>query len=193
MNKIRNILMLVIILLVLVSGINVSAQEKQKVKVYVFEAVGCPACDAQKEYLTNLSKTNDKFELVVKELYKDNREWKPSTHYELGVNVVNAFLEKGYKDAKYTATPFVVVGTKYAAAQFNSNMESIINTAYEEQQEDVVACFEKGQSNCASLISENDSVKQLKQVDTYTKIFLAFVVVAGIGYFLVKKYRENNK
>ena len=63
MKKILNL-----IVFFLVIGI-VPVSAKEKVKVYIFEAGGCPYCEAEIEYLEGLDSYGEKFEIVRKELY----------------------------------------------------------------------------------------------------------------------------
>ena len=111
------LLILFTLLFMLPLTIFADGEEKAKVKVYVFEAGGCPYCEAQTEYLKGLDGYNKKFEIVSKELYVDHVEWAEGKDYDLGVKVANAFLNAGFKDASYKGTPFVVISDMYAAAK----------------------------------------------------------------------------
>ena len=122
------------------------------VKVYVFEAGGCPYCEMEKEYLQGLDSYNKKFEIVTKELYIDHVDWEPGSDYELGVNVANYFQRKGFANAKYTGTPFVVISDLYAAATYSTSLESYIDTAYEVGDKDIVGQIERGE-----LVEEKES------------------------------------
>ena len=127
----------------------------EKVKVYIFEAGGCPYCEAQVEYLKGLSSYGKKFEIVRKELYVDHIDWEQGKDYNLGVVVATEFYENGFKDATYLGTPFVVISDVYAAAAYSTNLEKVINEVYNKGDKDVVGCFEKGYTNCLS--SDNNT------------------------------------
>ena len=68
----------------------VNAKE-DKVKVYIFEAGGCPYCEAEVEYLKSLDSYNKKFTIEVKELYVDHVDWEIGKDFELGKKVAEAF------------------------------------------------------------------------------------------------------
>lgn len=154
--------------------------ENEKVKVYVFEAGGCPYCEQEIEYLKSLEGYNTKFEIVQKELYIDHIEWQPGKDYELGIKVSNAFNEKGYKDATYQATPFVVISDIYAASGLNTSLLNEINKAYEEGDKDIVDCLSKGDScNIRKLETEMDkTINSIKK--TYTINFIIIYILLGL-------------
>ena len=103
-----------------------STSAQEKVKVYVFEAGGCPYCEKEIEYLKGLDSYNEKFEIEEKELYVDHIDWEKGKDYDLGVKVAEAFLAKGYSNASYSGTPFVVISNMYAAAAYSESLESYI-------------------------------------------------------------------
>ncbi len=177
MKKINKILLVMVVLFI--GLLNVKAEEK--VKVYVFGSNGCPHCTAQREYLTNLNKTNNKFEMVYYEL--------DSQAASLCQAVASKFYEKGYANASCQYTPMVIVGSKYAQTGNNENLEVVINQAYEEQQPDIVKCVQNNQGNCDSLIY--DLFPDKEEIDMTTKVFLAVVILGGAGYFLAKKYKTK--
>ena len=159
---------------------NVSANEK--VKVYMFEAGGCPYCEAEVEYLEALDSYGKKFEIVRKELYVDHINWAQGKDYELGVKVANLFLEQGFKDASYQGTPFVVISNLYAAATYSTQLESYINEAYDKGDVDVVGCVEKGGENCFK--GASNDYKGIVGV-------IIFLVVIGVVIGLMF-YAKNN-
>lgn len=192
MKSIKKLLIITLVVFAFMFTANVSA--KEKVKVYVFEAVGCPFCTQQIDTLKELSKTNPNFEIVVKELYKSNATWEPGPAYDLGVKVADAFKAKGYPDSTYQATPLMIFGNKYAAASYNSNLEvlgALINAAYENEEEDVVACYENNGTNCESKILDlSGDIKKAEQdkkdADKITRAFLGLVILGGAAMFLYK-------
>lgn len=139
--------LLSIICAVLLLPLFVKADSKL-VKVYIFEAGGCPYCEAEIDYLKGLESYGKKFEIVRKELYVDHVDWANGKDYDLGVKVAKAFKEAGFSEASYQATPFVVISDVYAAASYNTDLEDYINTAYEKGDKDVVQCISDGKENC---------------------------------------------
>ena len=122
---------ILVIILAIVAFIPFVSAKDKKVKVYMFEAGGCPYCEAQEEYLKGLESYNKKFELIKKELYVDHVDWKEGKDYELGVKVANSFQEAGFENASYEGTPFVVISDLYAVAGYSESLEDIINEAYD--------------------------------------------------------------
>ena len=59
----------------------VNADKNKMVKVYVFEAGGCPYCEAEIDYLKGLKSYNKKFTIEKKELYIAHIEWEPGKDY----------------------------------------------------------------------------------------------------------------
>lgn len=151
--KLKKIL-LVFILMLLFGTIGVNA--KSKVKVYIFEAGGCPYCEAQVDYLKDLDGYNDTFEIIRKELYVDHVDWEKGSDYELGSKVAQEFTAKGFDNASIMGTPFVVVSDIYADTGYNTSLESIIDKAYKEGDKDAVGCIKRGNSNC---VRSQDEVK----------------------------------
>jgi hypothetical protein len=148
MMKLKNLFLLVIALVVFVGLGAANVKAEGKVKVYVFEAGGCPYCEAEVEYLQGLSSYGEKFEIIRKELYIDHVNWVPGADYEIGEKTANAFKEAGFKDATVSGTPFVVISDLYAASAYSTELEDIIDEAYEKGDTDVVGCFENGGTDC---------------------------------------------
>ena len=157
----------------------------KKVKVYLFEAGGCPYCEAEEEYLKSLSSYDKKFEIIKKELYVDHVDWEPGKDYELGQKVANAFKNAGFNDASYEATPFVVISNIYAAAAYNTSLESIIEEAYEKGDVDVVGCFAEGKSNCLKISNGNSSAGTI-----ITIILCSFVIIM---VYIVKSNKDKEE
>ena len=120
----------------------------EKVKVYIFEAGGCPYCEAQVEYLEKLSGYGKKFEIVRKELYVDHINWEIGKDYNLGKKTAELFQEHGFEDANINGTPFVVISNVYAVTSYSTDLEDIIDQAYKKGHVDVVGCLDKGGTNC---------------------------------------------
>lgn len=177
MKKYFRIFALFIISLVLFMPFD-NVMAAKKVKVYMFEAGGCPYCEAEEEYLKGLSSYGTKFELVKKELYVDHIDWAQGKDFELGKQVAEAFKSAGFADAAYNATPFVVISNIYAAASYNTSLESIIDEAYEKGDKDVVGCFEEGKTNCLKIDKEsNSSVGEMLTIITCSFVLLITYVV----------------
>lgn len=153
MKKIRNLLLVAILSFVVFTA---NTFAKEKVKIYIFEAGGCPYCEEEIKYLKGLKSYGEKFEIVQKELYVDHVDWEEGKDYELGVKVAEAFQNKGYTQASYQGTPFVVISNIYAAASYNDQLESVINEAYEAGDKDIAGCFEDDKDGCADKIKESE-------------------------------------
>ncbi len=168
----KKILLLIVTLLASFMVIN-KVDAEELVKVYVFEAGGCPFCEKELEYLESLDSYNKKFEVVRKELYVDHVDWAQGKDYDLGVKVANYFQSKGFTNAKYTGTPFVVISDLYAAATYSTALESYIDKAYQEGDKDIVGKIERDE-----LIEEKEN---------HTAIIIAIVVilVGGVAALVV--------
>ncbi len=166
---------------------------EEKVKVYMFEAGGCPYCEAQEEYLTGLEGYGKTFELIKKELYVDHVEWKQGKDYALGKKVAELFNEAGFEDASYEGTPFVVISDLYAAASYSTDLETFINAAYEEGDKDVISCVQAGKTDCIRP-NKVDFNTDSKAVNSKAGIVLAIVggvvLIAAIIY--VAKHRTTD-
>jgi glutaredoxin len=187
MKRLKNVLL--VLAFVLFSGLtNVKAEGK--VKVYIFEAGGCPYCEAEIEYLQGLDSYNEKFEIVQKELYVDHIDWEKGKDYELGKAVAEAFNSAGFEDASYSGTPFVVISNIYAAATYSTNLEGYINKAYEEGDKDVVSCYANGGENCLEGADPDIKVESTpssntkddkNDVDAITTIILVLIIAGSIA------------
>ena len=177
------------------------------VKVYIFEAGGCPYCEAEIEYLEGLSSYKTEFIIVKKEAYVDHIDWAQGKDYDLTVKVANTFKDAGFEDATYQATPFVVISDLYAASAYNTSLEEIISKAYKNGDKDIVSCIDSGKTNCLSHLSKTDSSTTSIGSQTLVSLLLAAIVV--IIYILksnkdkkeiinefkstLKENRKNNK
>lgn len=158
------------------------------VKVYIFEAGGCPYCEAEIEYLEGLDSYNKKFTIVTKELYVDHVDWEQGADYQLGVKVANAFKNASFCDASYTGTPFVVISNLYAATGYNTDLESIINEAYEAGDKDIVSCLENGNTDC--------QIKDETTTKTVTKdsdIAIIVLIIVSVVIYLVKSTYDKKE
>lgn len=159
--------------------------KNDKVKVYVYEAGGCPYCEAQIEYLKGLDSYNKKFKIIEKELYIDHEDWEEGADFEEGKKVAEEFLNAGFTDASYQGTPFVVISDTYAAAAYNADLESIIDAAYEEGDKDAVKCITDGKDNCIR------SEKETKVANANTWLIIACTLVL-IAVYVVKSNCDRN-
>lgn len=160
----------------LILGVS-KVEAKGKVKVYIFEAGGCPYCEAEIEYLKGLDSYNEKFEIVQKELYVDHIDWQPGKDYELGKTVSDSFNAVGFKDATYQATPFVVISDLYAVSSYTESLEDVINQAYEEGDKDIVSCIEKGNTDCLAHIEVEDTTGSTKKDNNVEIVLLCITIV----------------
>lgn len=167
---------------------------KDKVKVYMFEAGGCPYCEAQMEYFEGLESYGKKFEVIRKELYVDHVDWEKGADYNLGYTVANAFKNVGFEDASYKGTPFVVISDIYAVAGYSTSLEEVINEAYENGDKDIVGCYEKGNKNCLDHLKTEDSSSSSSSGSSagaiVTTIISALVILVT---YLIKSTMDTNK
>lgn len=187
-------LLSVLFTLLLLIPLGINAEEKEKVKVYIFEAGGCPYCEAEVEYLKGLEGYNKTFTIEIKELYIDHVDWKPGKDYDLGVKVANGFLNAGFTDASYQGTPFVVISDLYAASAYSTSLESIINEAYEKGDKDIVSCYADGKEDCLNHLAKEDN--KVTDNDSATGANTWVVVVMGllvIGTIIVKSTIDTNR
>ena len=155
-------------------------ESEDLVTVYIFQAGGCPYCEAEIEYLKGLESYGKKFKIVTKELYVDHVDWAHGADYDLGVKVAEAFKNQGFNDASYEATPFVVISDLYAAASYNTNLESYIDKAYEKGDKDVVKCISEGKEECFSG----------HKYDTIIIIGIFVVLIGGIAGLVVASKKD---
>ncbi len=188
MMKLKNLFLLVIALVVFVGLGAVNVKAEGKVKVYIFEAGGCPYCEAEIEYLESLSSYGEKFEIVREELYIDHVDWKPGSAYELGKTVAEAFQSAGFDNASYLGTPFVVISNIYASAAYSTSLEEVINKAYEDGDKDVVGCYANGGENCLegadptiTYGGSTNTVDDKKDVEIITTITLLLIIGGAIA------------
>lgn len=163
-----------------------SKKNTDKVKVYIFEAGGCPYCEAQVSYLESLEDYGKTFEVVMKELYVDHIDWQPGKDYDLGVKVAKAFREAGFDQASYQGTPFVVISDTYAAAAYSQTLDEEIKKAYEEGDNDVVGCFEKG-DNCdirENLTPTDKKINDIRKVELINFIVI-YTLIGGVIVYLI--------
>lgn len=198
MKKIRNVLLLVLAF-VLFGGLT-SVRADEKVKVYIFEAGGCPYCEAEIEYLEGLSSYGEKFEIVREELYVDHVDWEKGKDYELGKAVAEAFLSAGFESASYQGTPFVVISNIYAAASYSTDLEAYIDKAYEEGDKDVVSCYANGGENClegadpsiqVDTSKTTDTKDDKKDVETITTVVLLLFIAGSIALVIYSGKRNS--
>lgn len=154
------------ILVLLLCPLMVFAKDKALVKVYVYEAGGCPYCEAEIDYLKGLDSYNKKFKIVRKELYVDHVEWKKGKDYDTGVKVANGFLNAGFTNASYSGTPFVVISDIYASTGYSTSLEEYINEAYENGDKDIVKCVEDGKDNCFKDVKAPETSENYGNNDT---------------------------
>lgn len=187
-------LLSVLFTLLLLIPLGINAEEKEKVKVYIFEAGGCPYCEAEVEYLKGLEGYDKTFTIEIKELYVDHVDWEPGKDYDLGVKVANGFLNAGFTDASYQGTPFVVISDLYAASAYNTSLESVINEAYEKGDKDIVSCYADGKEDCLNHLVKEDN--ETTDNDSNTGANTWVVVVMGllvIGTIIIKSTIDTNR
>ena len=187
-------LLSVLFTLLLLIPLGINAEEKEKVKVYIFEAGGCPYCEAEVEYLKGLEGYNKTFTIEIKELYIDHVDWKPGKDYDLGVKVANGFLNAGFTDASYQGTPFVVISDLYAASAYSTSLESVINEAYEKGDKDIVSCYADGKEDCLNHLAKEDNKvtdnDSARGANTWVVVVMGLLV---IGTIIIKSTIDTNR
>lgn len=181
----KKLLFSIITLLVMIPIVNADG----KVKVYLFEAGGCPYCEAEMDYLKNLDSYNKKFEVIRKELYVDHVNWENGKDYDLGVKVANVFNEAGFENATYQATPFVVISDLYAASNYNTSLEDIINKAYEEGDKDIVSCIANGNDNCLNKPAPSNSNTSYTVRDYRWTVIICSAII--IMFYMIKSNKDK--
>ncbi len=169
-------LLTVFLLLFVVFGI-AKVEAKDKVKVYIFEAGGCPYCEAQVKYLKGLKSYGKKFEIVEKELYVDHIEWKEGKDFALGKKVAEEFNKVGFTDASYQGTPFVIISDVYAISSYSESLESIIDEVYENGDKDIVSCISKGNTDCLDHLKTETEEGTSSKSDNKTEIILLVITI----------------
>ena len=164
---------------------------EEKVKVYVFEAGGCPFCEAQIEYLEGLEGYNKTFEVISKQLYVDHENWAQGKDYELGKSVATVFKNAGFEDARYDGTPFVVISDLYAAATYSTELETIINKAYAEGDKDAVSCIQNGGGVSCIRVPEKEETPNGK--GGIVLAILAGIALVGVVIYIAKVGGENTE
>lgn len=155
--------LIVAILTFMLVLIPLEVSAKSKVKVYMFVAGGCPYCEYEKEYLTGLSSYNKKFELIEKELFEDHSTWVPGEDFILGVKVASAYNKIGFTSASYNGTPLVVISDLYAANAYSTELESVIEEAYEKGDKDIVSCIMKEKNNCVEGYNDEEETTKAEE------------------------------
>lgn len=201
--KKRNII-ICLLLILLVMPLSVLAAKKKTttttstvdtsklVKVYVFEAGGCPACEAVKSYLKELDSYNKKFTIVEKELYVDHVKWANGADYALGNKVADAFASANFK-VTVKSTPLVVISDIFAqngfSKQHQSDMEDAINKAYLEGDKDAVSCLAQDKKNSQCVSGAKDAA------NTDVAGLLIFLIAIGIvvAIIVTSRINKNNK
>jgi len=193
MKKVVKVLLVFLLLIGFTACDKTENKGNTKVKVYLFEAGGCPYCEEELSYLNSLEGLGTKFEVVRKELYIDHINWEAGKDFELGVKVSNAFSEKGFENATYQATPFVVISDVYAFSGYNPDLKSIIDKAYDEGDKDIVECLSKGDS-CEIREQISDTDKKINDIkNTYNINLIIIYVLLGvvIAYLIYDNVKEN--
>jgi thiol-disulfide isomerase/thioredoxin len=204
----KKILCLFFALLLIVPVLTLSAKEKEKVKVYIFEAGGCPYCEAEIEYLKKLDSYNKKFTIERRELYVDHVDWEQGKDYELGKAVAEKFQKDGFEDASYLGTPFVVISDVYAAATYSTDLETYINKAYKAGDKDVVnQIAKKLKVSNTNRVTENEDGTEViatgepsdaseeteEKAPSVIVIIVGVVVLVGAMAFVIKSGSKNDE
>ena len=159
------------------------------VKVYMFEAGGCPYCEAATEFLESLDTYNTKFTLIHKSTYIDHYDFEPDVDYDLTQEVSQAFISAGLRDAKFSGTPYIVISDVYAASGYSTSigqqLVDVIDLVYQEGDKDVVSCIANGGTECI------EGIKQKKLTVVGATILIGSVVVVFAGIIGIYLYMDN--
>ena len=187
----KKVLISLVFLLFMTTFVNA----EEKVKVYLFEAGDCPYCEREEQYLKGLESYGTKFEIVQKELYVDHIDWALGRDYELGKKVAETFFEKGYEDASYKETPFVVISDVYAVASYDDDLATIIDNVYLEGDKDAVSCIENSAEGLELSCIRDGVDARAKIVEPESKASMVIAVIAAIAFvgaiIFVFKTKEN--
>ncbi len=197
--KIKKIIFYILIVISMFLITKVDA--KEKVKVYIFEAGGCPYCEAEIEYLEKLHSYNEKFEIIRKETYIDHIEWEEGKDYDLTVKVVDIFKDAGFNEVSYQGTPLIIISNIYASSTYSTELESIIDYAYENGDVDVVSCIEKNEKNCLKDDTTYDEEKTQNENNSnglFMYILISIILVTLVIVLLIlckniMNYKKNFK
>jgi len=186
MKKLKYLIIVIILFAIGLIFFNEKGNDN-RVKVYVFEAGGCPFCEKELQYLKSLESYERDFVIVRKELYIDHEDFAEGKDYELGKRVAEEFIERGFEDASYEGTPFVIISNIYAATAYSTDLEAYINEAYKEGDVDAVGCIEKGGNNCLDATPKKEDNGQT------IKTFFLLVFAAGILSYIISSSKSNKK
>lgn len=188
MKKIKYLLIVVFLIILGIIIFNGKSVD-DRVKVYVFEAGGCPYCEKEIAYLQSLDSYERDFVIVRKELYIDHIDWEEGKDYELGKTVAEEFIERGFEDASYEGTPFVVISNLYAETSYNTDLEAIIKEAYKEGDTDTVGCIANSGNNCFDAKEKKET-----NSDKIKTVILVIFVAALLSYIITssKNSEEGN-
>ncbi len=196
----KKLFALVFALLLMIPVFSLNAKEKEKVRVYIFEAGGCPYCEEEIKYLESLDSFNKKFVIEKRELYVDHVDWAKGRDYELGKAVAEKFIEDGFENAAYNSTPFVVISDVYAVAGYSTDLESYINKAYKEGDEDVVDEIAKklgienvNRDDIGKTTTPTDETNSDGEKPNALIVVGALVLLVGAMAFIIKTGNKNNE
>ena len=157
------------------------APDSKRVKVYIFGAKDCTWCEKEKEYLKGLASYGKKFEIVEKELLVISTQQR-GEDYELGEKVANEFFSKGFTKASVNGTPFVIISDIYATTGYNTNLETIIDKAYDEGDKDAVSCIANNGKKCVR--------SKTKITETIVVVTVLVVLVGGIAGLVIYSRKQ---
>ena len=159
------------------------------VKVYMFEAGGCPYCEAATAFLESLDTYNTKFTLIHKSTYIDHYDFEPDVDYDLTQKVSQAFISAGFRNAKFSGTPYIVISDVYAASGYSESigqqLVDVIDLVYQEGDKDVVSCIANGGTECI------EGIKQKKLTVAGAAVLIGSVVVIFGIIICIYLYMDN--
>ena len=166
------------------------------VKVYMFEAGGCPYCEAATAFLESLDTYNTKFTLIHKSTYIDHYDFEPDVDYDLTQEVSQAFIYAGFRNAKFSGTPYIVISDVYAASGYSESigqqLVDVIDLVYQEGDKDVVSCIANGGTECIEGIKQKKLTVAGAAV-LIGSVVLVFGIIIGIYLYMDNKNKKKAK
>lgn len=169
-------------LLINIFCLSVRAEKHDLVKVYVFVSKSGIHSDLSEkaiESLKGLESYGKQFEIIEKEAYVYSSEYgdaEDGKDLELFKKVIEVYNNAGY-DYTYTQTPTAFISNEFIPGVDLKFVHEVINNAYENGDEDLVGCVERGENNC--------SVEKKEKNITSTNIIKKVLIIIGIIFSLM--------
>lgn len=169
-------------LLINIFCLSVKAEQHDLVKVYVFVSKNGIHSDLSEKAIASLKGLESygkMFEIIEKEAYTYSSKFsdvEDGKDLELFKKVIEVYNNAGY-DYTYTQTPTAFISNEFIPGVDLELVNEVINNAYENGDEDLVGCVERGENNC--------SVEKKEKNITSTNIIKKVLVIIGIIFSLM--------